>query len=51
MVDVFRRVMLRIEPQRQFAPVWWLIIVGVIGAELFYYFGLFQFAPAIPGLH
>jgi hypothetical protein len=44
MVDVFRRVMMRLEPQRQFAPVWWLMIVGVIGAELFYFFGLFQFA-------
>jgi hypothetical protein len=44
MVDVFRRVMLRLERQRNFAPVWWLMIVGVIGAELFYFFGLFQFA-------
>jgi hypothetical protein len=44
MVDVFRRVMLRLEPQRNFAPVWWLMIVGVIGAELFFFFGLFQFA-------
>jgi hypothetical protein len=44
MVDVFRRVMLRLEPQRHFAPVWWLMIVGVIGAELFFFFGLFQFA-------
>jgi hypothetical protein len=44
MVDVFRRVMLRLEPKRNFAPVWWLMIVGVIGAELFFFFGLFQFA-------
>ena len=44
MVDVFRRVMLRLEPQRNFAPVWWLMIVGIIGAELFFFFGLFQFA-------
>jgi len=44
MVDVFRRVMLRLEPTRNFAPVWWLMIVGVIGAELFFFFGLFQFA-------
>jgi hypothetical protein len=43
MVDVFRRVMLRIEPNRQVAPLWWLAIVGIIGAELFYFFGLFQF--------
>lgn len=44
MVDVFRRVMQRLEPEREFAPVWWLMLVGVIGAELFYCFGLFQFA-------
>jgi hypothetical protein len=44
MVDVFRRVMLRLEPRRNFAPVWWLVIVGVIGGELFFFFGLFQFA-------
>ncbi len=44
MTDVFRRVMLRLEPQRKSAPLWWLTIVAVIGAELFYFFGLFQFA-------
>jgi hypothetical protein len=44
MVDVFRRVMLQLEPKRNFAPVWWLMIVGIIGAELFFFFGLFQFA-------
>jgi hypothetical protein len=44
MVDVFRRVMSRLEPQRPFAPVWWLMIVSVIGSELFYFFGLFEFA-------
>lgn len=43
MTDVFRRVMLRLEPRRQFAPLWWLGIVSVIGMELFYFFGLFQF--------
>jgi hypothetical protein len=43
MVDVFRRVMLRLEPQRKTAPLWWLAIVAIIGAELFYFFGLFQF--------
>jgi hypothetical protein len=47
MVDVFRRVMLRLEPQRQVAPIWWLMIVGTIGAELFYFFGLFQFSPIV----
>jgi hypothetical protein len=44
MIDVFRRVMLRLEPDRPVAPVWWLMLVGTIGAELFYFFGLFQFA-------
>jgi hypothetical protein len=44
MIDVFRRVMLRLEPDRPVAPVWWLALVGTIGAELFYFFGLFQFA-------
>jgi hypothetical protein len=44
MTDVFRRVMRRLEPQRPVAPVWWLMLVGSIGTELFYFFGLFQFA-------
>jgi len=44
MIDVFRRVMQRLEPQRPDAPVWWLMLVGTIGTELFYFFGLFQFA-------
>ena len=44
MIDVFRRVMLRLEPQCGYAPLWWLMIVAVIGAELFYFFNLFQFA-------
>jgi len=44
MVDVFHRVMQRLEPQRGVTPIWWLGIVATIGAELFYFFGLFQFA-------
>jgi hypothetical protein len=44
MTDVFRRVMQRLEPDRVVAPVWWLVLVGAIGIELFYFFGLFQFA-------
>jgi hypothetical protein len=44
MTDVFHRVMTRLEPRRDFAPVWWLVIVATIGMELFYFFGLFQFA-------
>lgn len=43
MIDVFHRVMHRLEPRREIAPTWWLVLVGVIGAELFYFFGLFQF--------
>jgi hypothetical protein len=44
MVDVFGRVMLRLEPQRGVIPIWWLVLVGIMGAELFYFFGLFRFA-------
>jgi hypothetical protein len=44
MIDVFRRVMDRLEPRREGAPVWWLVLVGAIGAELFYFFELFRFA-------
>lgn len=43
MIDVFHRVMKRLEPDRDTTPVWWLSIVGTIGCELFYFFGLFQF--------
>jgi hypothetical protein len=44
MTDVFGRVMERLEPTRGMTPVWWLAIVAAIGMELFYFFGLFQFA-------
>ncbi len=47
MIDVFQRVMLRLEPGRAAAPVWWLLLVAAIGSELFYFFGLFHFAPGI----
>jgi hypothetical protein len=43
MIDVFQRVMRSLEPHRSAAPTWWLALVAVIGAELFYFFGLFQF--------
>lgn len=43
MTDVFRRVMLRLEPNRETSPTWWLILVGAIGTELFYCFRLFEF--------
>ena len=43
MIDVFNRVMRRLEPHRETTPTWWLLIVGAIGSELFYSFGLFDF--------
>ena len=44
MIDVFGRVMTRLEPDRASAPTWWLVLVAAIGGELFYFFGLFNFA-------
>lgn len=44
MSDVFSRVMRRLEPARETAPVWWLGLLGVTGSELFYVFELFRFA-------
>lgn len=44
MADVFSRVMERLEPQRGRSPAWWLLLVGAIGAELFYAFELFDFS-------
>jgi hypothetical protein len=46
MIDVFGRVMDRLEPSRGRAPAVWLALVAAIGAELFYFFGLFQFTIA-----
>lgn len=46
MMDVFGRVMEKLEPDRGRAPVIWLLLVGAIGAELFYFFGLFEFVVA-----
>ncbi len=43
MIDVFHRLMRSLEPRREATPTWWLVLVGIIGAELFYFFGLFQF--------
>jgi hypothetical protein len=42
MVDVFCRVIEKLEPHRGRAPAWWLALVGAIGTELFYAFGLFH---------
>jgi hypothetical protein len=44
MIDVFCRVMEQLEPARGRAPGWWLLLVGAIGGELFYAFGLFDFS-------
>jgi hypothetical protein len=41
MVDVFGRVMERLEPGRHEQPQWFLLLVGMIGGQLFYLFGLF----------
>ncbi len=43
MIDVFGRVMQKLEPARGRLPAMWLIRVAVIGTELFYFFGLFTF--------
>jgi len=43
MFDVFGRVMAAIDPSRGRTPTWWLVVVGTIGTELFYAFGLFDF--------
>ena len=42
MVDVFCRIMERLEPQRGRIPGFWLLLVGALGGELFYAFGLFD---------
>jgi hypothetical protein len=42
MIDVFCRVLERLEPRRGRAPGWWLALVGAIGGELFYAFDLFR---------
>ena len=44
MVDVFCRVMEQLEPARGRTPAWWLVLVGALGGELFYAFGLFDFS-------
>ncbi len=42
MADVFGRVMERLEPSHGRRPMWYLALVGIIGAQLFYLFGLFE---------
>jgi hypothetical protein len=41
MIDVFGRVMQRLEPEYGRRPVWFLLLVAMIGSQLFYLFGLF----------
>ncbi len=44
MADVFLRVMRELEPDRtHFFSYLWLALLGVIGVELFYLFGIFNF--------
>ena len=43
MADVFRRVMHKLEPERNVTPMWWLVLVGAIGIELFFFVELFVF--------
>ncbi len=44
MVDVFSRVIAGLEPNRGRWPTFWLVLVGAIGGELFYAFGLFDWS-------
>lgn len=44
MMDVFHRVMKSLEPKRDTTPMWWIVLVGAIGTELFCFFGLFNFS-------
>jgi hypothetical protein len=41
MADVFGRVVEALEPARGRQPMWFLLLVGVIGGQLFYLCGLF----------
>jgi hypothetical protein len=43
MVDVFGRVLSRVEPERGRTPIAWLLLVSAIGCELFYSLGVFRF--------
>jgi hypothetical protein len=49
MVDTFARIMTQLEPARGKSPVIWLMLVGAIGGELFYAFGLFNFLTISQG--
>ena len=47
MIDVFAPVMKALEPGRAAAPTWWLLLVAVIGGELYWAFGVFDFAALV----
>ena len=47
MSDVFCRVLRVLEPERGAWPACWLILVGIIGGELFYQFDLFHLAALV----
>lgn len=49
MTDIFGRVMERLEPQRGRRPLWCLGLVALIGSELFYALGLFDFTTRVIG--
>jgi hypothetical protein len=44
MTDVLGRVVHTLEPERGHLPLWCLTVVGAIGSELFYAFGIFNLA-------
>jgi hypothetical protein len=44
MADVFRRVMRSLEPTSNYQPLWFLLLVAIIGGDLFYLFGLFTWS-------
>lgn len=46
MSDIFCRVVAKLEPERESQPTWFLLLVGLIGAQLYYVFGLFSLPTA-----
>ena len=42
MSDIFCRVVARLEPDRECQPTWFLLLVALIGGQLYYVFGLFS---------
>lgn len=46
MSDIFCRVVARLEPERESQPTWFLLLVALIGSQLYYVFGLFALPAA-----